>query len=303
MKHDFPKVSKKKLCELFGKSRGAIYDHQKRVKETAFDEDVVLKYVKELRVSRNVRDTRKLHLDLKEPLETHGIRIGRDHLFDLLRSHKMLTRRRKRRVVTTDSRHWMRKYSNLITGLEVMRPEQVWVSDITYISMNGRWGYLSLITDVYSRKIMGYYLRTDLSAQGCIAALQMAISNRQYPHEQLIHHSDRGSQYCSAGYVKELNSNHISISMTENGSPYENAIAERVNGTIKGEFNLHQSRLNYEGTCELVARSIKIYNEQRRHASCDYLTPQQAHQMQGPLKRRWKNYPRKAVTLQQELRE
>ena len=293
MKHDFPKVSKKKLCELFGKSRGAIYDHQKRVKETAFDEDVVLKYVKELRVSKNVRDTRKLHLDLKEPLETHGIRIGRDHLFDLLRSHKMLTRRRKRMVVTTDSRHWMRKYSNLVKDLEVTHPEQLWVSDMTYIRVMNQWGYLSLITDAFSRKIMGYCFRADMLALGCIEALQMALDNRSYSQQHLIHHSDRGSQYCSKDYVEILGSEHISISMTECGDPYENALAERMNGILKGEFDLYGSSVSFEMTYQKIRDSIKAYNELRPNGSCDYLTPSLAHEQTNRLKKRWMKYQSK----------
>ncbi|WP_244904423.1 IS3 family transposase, partial [Polaribacter gangjinensis] len=160
---------------------------------------------------------------------SHQISFGRDYLFDLLSEHKLLIRQRKRKAITTDSRHWMRKYSNLIKEVDITRPEQVWVSDITYIRLPNQWGYLSLITDAYSRKIMGYSFRQDLAAEGCINALKMALSNRLYD-KSIIHHSDRGSQYCSHNYVDLLLKNNISISMTENGDPYENALAERVNG-------------------------------------------------------------------------
>jgi putative transposase len=239
--------------------------------------------------------TRKLHLKIAPLLEAHGIQIGRDHLFDLLQRHKLLIRRRKRKVITTDSRHWMRKYNNLTINLRCERPEQLWVSDITYIRMGNQWGYLSLITDAYSRKIMGYSLRMDLSAQGCIDALQMALANRLYVKRALIHHSDRGSQYCSADYVRILKENDIVISMTENGDPYENALAERVNGILKTEFNLYSSSGGFEQTCELVKNSITAYNEHRPHSSCDMLTPNQAHLQQGVLKKRWKQYPKKGV--------
>jgi putative transposase len=237
--------------------------------------------------------TRKLHYKLAPLLEAHGINIGRDYLFDLLDRHKLLIRQRKRKVITTDSRHWMHKYANLAREFNCTRPEQLWVSDITYIRMGTQWGYLSLITDAYSRKIMGYCLRTDMLAQGCVDALQMALNNRRYPREPLIHHSDRGSQYCSAAYVKLLTDNRIAISMTENGDPYENALAERMNGIIKSEFNLYNSQLGYEQTYQLIQSSVQAYNEQRPHGSCNFLTPEQAHQQQGILKKKWKSYPKK----------
>jgi putative transposase len=240
--------------------------------------------------------TRKLYHMITPLLEAHGIKAGRDYLFDLLASHKLLIRQRKRKVITTDSRHWMHKYANLITGLCCHRPEQVWVSDITYIRIGNQWGYLSLITDACSRKIMGHCLRSDLSAQGCIEALQMALANRIYPGEPLIHHSDRGSQYCSADYVRLLKDNHIAISMTQNGDPYENALAERVNGIIKTEFNLFSSQTGFEQTSKLVQDSIRAYNELRPHSSCDLLTPAQAHLRQEPLKKRWKHYPKKRIS-------
>ncbi len=237
--------------------------------------------------------TRKLQDKLMPLLATHGLRIGRDYLFDLLDNHKLLIRQRKRKAITTDSRHWMHKYGNLVRELVCTRPEQLWVSDMTYIRMGNQWGYLSLITDAYSRKIMGYCLRMDMLAQGCVDALQMALDNRSHPDSMLIHHSDRGSQYCSAAYVGLLMVNHIAISMTENGDPYENALAERMNGILKTEFNLYNSQLGFDQTCQLIATSITAYNQERPHGSCDFLTPEQAHQRQGLLKKRWKQYPQK----------
>jgi transposase InsO family protein len=255
--------------------------------------------VHQLRTKLPRLGTRKLQDKLTPLLATHGLGIGRDDLFDLLDRHKLLIRRRKRRVITTDSRHWMHKYTNLVRELVCTRPEQLWVSDMTYIRMGNQWGYLSLITDAYSRKIMGYCLRTDMLAQGCVDALQMALDNRHYPNELLIHHSDRGSQYCSAVYVGLLQKNHIAISMTENGDPYENALAERVNGILKAEFNLYSNQLGFEPTCQLIKNSITAYNEERPHGSCDFLTPGQAHQQRGLLKKRWKQYPGKWRTQSQ----
>ena len=230
---------------------------------------------------------------LAPQLNSHGIAAGRDYLFDLFDAHKLLIRQRRKKVFTTDSRHWMHKYSNLVKGFDITRPEQLWVSDMTYIRVMNQWGYLSLITDAFSRKIVGYCFRSDMLAIGCSEALQMALDNRSYSGQTLIHHSDRGSQYCCKEYVAILASHHIDISMTERGDPYENALAERMNGILKGEFNLYNINSNFEQTYQKIAGSIKAYNEVRPHGSCDYLTPCQAHQQGNVLKKRWKNYQSK----------
>ena len=246
--------------------------------------------VKEIRASLPRIGTRKLWHLLQPMLAEHNLEAGRDYLFDLLASHRLLIRRRKRNIITTDSGHWMRKYSNLVKELTVTKPEQLWVSDITYIRLTNGFAYLSLITDAYSKKITGYCLSKTLSADGCREALLMALKSRTHLLQQLIHHSDRGSQYCCKEYVELLSNHNIAISMTENGDPYENAIAERVNGILKTEFHLYSSSVGFEDTCQIVAGSIKAYNELRPHASCNYLTPQQAHGQTGVLQKRWKNY-------------
>ena len=294
MKQDFPKSGIRLLCRLFGKTRHAYYDHQWRVQELGLKDEIVLQHVSDIRKKQNRIGTLKLHYMLQEPLGQHGIKIGRDYLFDLMREHGLNIRNRKRKVATTNSRHWMRKYNNLVKGLPINRPEQVWVSDITYVQLKKQWGYLSLVTDAYSKKIMGWALRTDLSAQGCIDALQMAMAERDYPQDKLIHHSDRGSQYCSKGYVEMLTHGNIAVSMTENGDPYENAIAERVNGILKAEFDLYGVQTGLRETTRKISDNISTYNQLRPHASCDYLTPQQAHSMTGELKKRWmpKKYKR-----------
>lgn len=289
MKQDFPKVGIAVLCRLFGKTRHAYYDSLWRKESSLVKEDIILQEVINIRKDLPRLGTRKLHFVIQNKLISHQISFGRDYLFDLLSEHKLLIRQRKRKAITTDSRHWMRKYSNLVKGLEITRPEQVWVSDITYIRLTNQWGYLSLITDAYSRKIMGYCFRQDLAAEGCIEALKMALNNRFY-NQSIIHHSDRGSQYCSHNYVDLLLKNNIAISMTENGDPYENALAERMNGIIKTEFNLYSSLLGFEQTRNKISKSIKSYNELRPHASCDYLTPNQAHLQSDKLNKRWKNY-------------
>lgn len=226
MKQDFPQYRIAVLCGLFGKTRHAYYDALWRKESGLVKEDIILQEVASVRKELPRIGTRKLHHLLQNTLSSHRISLGRDYLFDLLSEHKLLIRQRKRKAITTDSRHWMRKYSNLVKDIEVSRPEQVWVSDITYIRLNSQWGYLSLITDAYSRKIKGYSFRQDLAAEGCIDALKMALTNKLYDGP-LIHHSDRGSQYCSQHYVALLLKNNIGISMTQNGDPYENSLAER----------------------------------------------------------------------------
>lgn len=288
LRKEYPHIAVGQLCGLFGKTRHAYYDHKWRSDNVALQNEIIVQLVIEIRLSLPGTGTRKLHYLLAPKLKNHAIFIGRDQLFALLDHHKLLIRKRRRKAVTTDSRHWMRKYPNLIAELEIQEPEQVWVSDITYIRLTNEFAYLSLITDAYSRKIMGFCLCRDLSAEGCISALKMALNNRLYKRRALIHHSDRGSQYCCKDYVEILTDHKIAVSMTENGSPYENAMAERVNGILKSEFNLYHSSVALEQTQKLIAGRIQSYNTLRPHASCDYLTPEQAHGTSGNLNKRWK---------------
>ncbi len=290
MKHDYPRLSWGFLCRLFGKTRHAYYDHLWRSQNDSLKEEIILQLVSEIRTTLPRLGTRKMLYLLSPRLESHGITAGRDYLFNLFDDYKLLIRQRRKKVFTTDSRHWMHKYSNLVKGLEITYPEQLWVSDMTYIRVLNQWGYLSLITDAFSRKIMGYCFRSDMLALGCIEALQMALDNRSYGGQTLIHHSDRGSQYCSKDYVDLLAGEQIAISMTERGDPYENALAERMNGILKGEFNLYSSSCNFEQTYQKITLSINAYNELRPHGSCDYLTPSQAHRQGSVLKKRWKSY-------------
>lgn len=234
--------------------------------------------------------TRKLHYMLTETLQKHAISMGRNALFDLLAEYGMLVRRRKRRrISTTDSNHPFRKYPNLVRELQVLRSNHLWVSDITYISLTDGFCYLSLVTDAYSRKIVGYCLHPTLKKEGPLQALQMALATLPTNRQQaLIHHSDRGLQYCCSDYTTLLENKGISISMTEKGDPYENAIAERVNGILKEEFALYNDFESLEQASSAAKDAINIYNQIRPHASCDYLTPEQAHQKQGLLKTKWK---------------
>lgn len=277
------------LCSLLGYSRQAFYKFVKYAEKEALQHDLILQEVLRIRKTLKRLGTRKLLFKMEGFMREHHIEIGRDAMFDLLATHKLLIRKRKRRVpVTTFSDHWMRKYPNLIVDFIPTAPNQLWVSDITYITLKDDFAYLSLITDAYSRKIVGFYLSETLSADGCIKALQMALKNN-LQLGRLIHHSDRGSQYCCADYVSILDKHFVKISMTQSGDPLENAIAERVNGILKDEL-LEKIYINYQEAKQAIAAAISIYNYQRPHSSIDMLTPIEAHLREGELKRRWKNY-------------
>lgn len=220
---------------LFGVSRQSYYKHKSsRIKRNA-DLIKVRDIVMRIRCNMPRIGTRKLYYLIKPELTDLNIKLGRDVLFNFLRAEQLLIKPKRNYVKTTNSKHWMKKYPNLIKNIEVTKPEQLWVSDITYIKTDYGHEYLSLITDAYSKKIMGYELLDNLSTEGPLRALESALKNRKYTHE-LIHHSDRGLQYCSSDYIEKLIANKIKISMTENGDPYENAIAERVNGILKYEI-------------------------------------------------------------------
>lgn len=286
------------LCRLFGKSRQAFYHRKHYFSEKEEQELIVLELVAQVRRELPGLGGHKLYKCIYQPLRTNGIKIGRDKLFTILRNHKLLIDRKRRNPKTTQSNHWFRRYPNLIKKLDIAQSEQLWVADITYISIGYDFNYLSLITDAYSKKIMGYCLHPYLSNDGCIEALKMALSNRILP-TSLIHHSDRGVQYCSYDYVSLLKENSISISMTESGEGYDNQIAERINGILKTEFNLHQIYKSRTDALLAVKRSINAYNNFRPHMSCNFLTPEEAHITEQVLVKKWKN-SRKRVSKSKE---
>ena len=220
--------------------------------------------------------TRKLYYLLEKEFKQQHLRIGRDKLFSILRDEQLLIIKKKRYAKTTNSKHWLHKYPNLVKDLAITRPEQIWVADITYLSIEKGFIYLHLITDAYSKQIMGYCLSDNLAATSTIKALQMALSKRKYK-DKLIHHSDRGLQYCSTGYVSLLDKNDIDISMTQDGNPYDNAIAERVNGILKDEFALDDILPDFMHAQKQTDQAVSLYNNQRPHLSCNMLTPNQMH--------------------------
>jgi transposase InsO family protein len=293
--------SKNYFCKLFGKSRQAFYKQQEEDTERAdLEESLVLRLVKEVREELPRCGTDKLYSMLRSSFIEHGIKIGRDALYELLGNYGLLIRQRKRKPYTTDSNHPYRKYPNLIKEKVLMQAGELWVCDITYIRQVNGFSYLSIITDAYSHKIVGYKLHPTLHAEGAIDALQMAVKDEKRT-DKLIHHSDRGVQYCCGDYVNMIEHYKIQLSMTEKGDPYENAIAERVNGILKNEFLLNKTFSSYNEAKPAVESAIKRYNEVRIHDSCDRLTPLMAHEQKGVLKKRWKPkvYKHKIPEMQQ----
>lgn len=286
MKDLHPQVPLGRLCGLFDKSRQAFYQRQQVIYVQAIEEHFILSQVQRIRQKQPRLGGRKLLVKL----EGKGIQIGRDALFDLLRNNGLLVRRRRNGVRTTYSSQWLRKYPNLIRHFEASRPNRIWVSDITYLETTEGYLYLFLITDACSKKILGFALADNLDADNALQALKMALKTMKEDCSGLIHHSDRGVQYCSDKYVKLLNKRNIMISMTENGDPLENAIAERVNGILKDEWLYDMGKMDKTTMHKIIPQIIHIYNEERPHLSLNMLTPNVAHQMSERLKKRWKNY-------------
>ena len=232
--------------------------------------------VKNRRRSLPREGVRKLCRSLDAEFKNANLKIGRDTLFNILRKHNMLTLRKKYSSRTTNSLHRFYKYKNIIKDIEVTRPNQVWVSDITYIRTIKGFCYLALITDMHSRKIVGYDISNSLELKGCVRALNKALYQAKNI-TGLIHHSDRGIQYCSNVYTQILKRNNIDISMTEENHCYENAIAERVNGILKDEFYLDQTFDSLEHAKRATKNAINLYNEIRLHLSLDYNTPNRVY--------------------------
>jgi putative transposase len=274
---------------LLGYSRQSYYQGKKHIQQKAYESDIIIEEVLRYRKLQKRLGTRKLLEEMQDFLADHKFQIGRDAMFDLLSQRGLLVSKRKRRgCVTTLSRHRFKKYPNIIRDFIPTAPNQLWVSDITYIHLPNSFAYLCLITDAYSRKIVGFYLSKDLTAEGPLQALKMALK-ANHTTTDLIHHSDRGVQYCCDAYVKLLTDKKIKISMTENGDPLENAIAERVNGILKGEL-LEEIFPSFETAQKNVAIACSTYNHLRPHGSIDNLKPAEAHQKTGEIKKRWKNY-------------
>lgn len=256
-------------------SRQAVYQYEQRYRQRQQVLAPVLQMVMDKRRRLPRLGTRKLYYLLKPQLQSAGIKLGRDGLFDYLRQHHLLIRPKRNYTKTTFSKHWMRKYPNLFKDMNVERPEQVFVSDITYVESEEGVHYLSLVTDACSRKIMGHELSWEMKAGDVVKALQKAMKHK-VGDTPLTHHSDRGLQYCSQIYQSELAAHDAVASMTEGYDCYQNALAERINGILKQEFLIYRCQ-TYEDMKVLVDESIEAYNQLRPHLSLGMKTPEEVH--------------------------
>lgn len=298
MKLIYPEYTLEKLCGLFGLTRQAYYQFIKRGVSHVVEHEFIIQRVLEIRKDHRRMGGRKLYHKLTPFFEDHQIKMGRDSFFRLLAAHNLLVKKRKRRVYTTNSFHWLRKYPNLIKNFNPSAPNQLWVSDITYWKCGPCFLYISLITDAYSHMVVGYHVAETLESVESVQALNMAISTLSDRSYDLIHHSDRGAQYCSGIYVEILRCNTIQISMTESGDPLENPIAERENGILKDEYLWDQKANSLEEAKLILDRSIELYNIDRPHMSISNLTPYEVHYEKTEIepRRLWKSYYQKQTS-------
>lgn len=286
---------------MLGYTPQAYHKQIKKRLSKAVNEGLIIEQVRIIRAEQPRCGTRKLLLMLAPFLLKQKMRIGRDQFFDLLACHKLLVRKTKRSVHTTNSKHHFRRYTNLAKGFTPYKAHELWVSDITYIPLKDRFAYLFLITDAYSRKIVGFHVSDDMKVSSAVVALKKALAQKP-PETIVIHHSDRGIQYCSFEYVHLLTEHHAMISMTQSGDPLENAMAERVNGILKTEL-ISSSYEDIDRAALCIARAITIYNYRRRHSSLNYQIPNDVHNQQGPQIKRWKNYYYKPKKEEVEMNE
>lgn len=253
----------------------------------------MLNGVADIRERMTQTGTRKLYEHLQPIFHLHQIKMGRDALFDLLRFNQLLIRKTKRFHITTDSNHYFYTSPNRIKDLEITHAEQVFVNDITYIKTDNGHAYLSLVTDAYSKKIMGWSLDDNMKVSMVKEALKMAHQNREHSNKRVIHHSDRGMQYCCPDYTEFAGNLNFMMSTTQNSDPYENAIAERINGILKYEFGLRKVLPSVEIARKIVKQAVEIYNNERLHWSLDLKTPQYVHQQYN--KQKYKSYAKMAA--------
>ncbi len=289
MKALHPRLGIGRLCGLFGMTRQAYYDYIRRQAQKEMETTVVVELIKGIRKVHPRMGGRKLYSLLEPDLKGQGMKIGRDRLFNIMSDNQLLIKNRRRKISTTNSYQRFRKYKNLVKGFSPYKANQLWVADITYIKTAKGFSYLFLLTDAYSRKIIGYQIARTLETCHAVKCLNQAIE-RDNEVKGLIHHSDRGIQYCTHEYVRLLQDKGIKISMTEDSNPQDNAIAERVNGILKEEYLREMKQVHHRELPDRIDEVIYRYNQLRPHLSCDMMTPNQAHKHEGELNRRWKNY-------------
>ena len=256
---------------------------------------IILELIKPIRHLQARYGCAKLYLDIKDDLIKNGIKMGRDKFYDFMRNYNLLVKKTKRYHITTNSNHSFYKSKDLTVDLDISHAEQVFVSDITYIKLSSQHAYLALVTDAYSKKIMGYKIDTNMKVQLVKDALQMAVNKRIYKHKDTIHHSDRGIQYCCPDFSEFAQSKGLTLSTTQNSNPYENAVAERINCILKQAFGLGKTIPNLKTAQKMVKQAIQIYNNQRRHYSLNMKTPEFAHQNQQHKYKSYKKVKKQTI--------
>jgi len=269
------------VCKELGVTRQGHHKALAAEPPKALEAEMVVQLVAERRRIQPRLGGLKLHRLIQPDLCAMGMKLGRDRFFDVLRQEDLLVERKRSRTRTTDSFHRFRVWPNLLPGLEVERPDQAWVADITYLRLRGGFAYLFLLTDVWSRKIVGWALGETLETRWGLDALAMALAGAHAPEDgaRRIHHSDRGAQYCGADYVNGLRREGIEISMAEAGNPYENAIAERVNGILKDEFLLDRTMEDLETARRAARQAVHAYNNLRPHRSIGLAIPAERYRI------------------------
>jgi len=288
MRH--PRYDQQELCRSLGVSRQAHHKSSKRTAQVVLSRQALVSMVKDIRLTQRKVGGRKLYRMLGDQMAELPVPMGRDQFFEFLGDEGLLLRKRKRRTRTTMSKHGMPVYPDLLKGLRITAPSQVIASDITYWAVPEGFYYIFLITDLCSHKIIGYYLAQSLDGAHALKALRMAVRSSKRPLKGVIHHSDRGSQYCYSKYVSCLRTNGMLVSMTETSDPRDNAVAERVNGILKNELLEHLSPVNFTQAKEMLEEAIWVYNNERLHMSIDYQVPAAAHELDHDLPKHWRNY-------------
>lgn len=278
-----------RTCKLLGfNSRQTFYKQVKKNNLYKDNEKKIIQLSNQLRIDKPCTGTKKLYLDMIPFLIKKNIKMGRDKVHKVLKDNDLIIKKMKNYKTTTNSKHYFRKYKNLIKNLDIQWPEKVFVTDITYIKVNNKFAYLFIVTDAYSKKIMGWTINYTMKVNDAKKAISMANKNRRFKNE-LIHHSDRGIQYCSPSYTKYIISLGMNPSMTEEAHVYENAIAERINGILKSEFGIGLGFNNLKEARAVIQKSIHTYNNTRRHMSLQYLTPNFVHLNPGIKCKKWKS--------------
>ena len=285
---------KRWLAEVFGISRQGYYKRMKHLETQSHQYELILSEVRKIRKLQPKYGTLKVFKELSFFFHQQGIKMGRDRFFKLLKWNGMLVKKSKNFITTTNSKHRFFKSPNRILDLEIKQSEQVWVSDITYVKLQNDYAYLALVTDAYSKKIVGFNIDNHMRTELVVNALKMALKERSFPDRKIIHHSDRGIQYCSPEFERYTLKNDIILSNTQNSDPYENAVAERMNKTLKYEYGLKETLPDLKTAQKMTQQAVNLYNNHRLHFSLNFQTPAKVHLKENV---KYKSYKRKKILI------